>query len=100
MDILVVMVLEDTLDKLANQHIPHDRHSRLDECVIVIRACIRLIALNPGNPEYIDKIQQALRELAGIARQNGEILTARRLKMIVHHLGPTVALRRRSAQTA
>ena len=71
MDIFSLVVLEDTLDKLANRPILQDRHSRLDQCVTVVRACMDLIARNPSNRDYRDKIRLALGELAGIARQMG-----------------------------
>jgi len=100
MDIFSLVVLEDTLDKLANRTILQDRHSRLDQCIIVVRACMNLIAHNPSNRDYRDKIRLALAELAGIARQNGDHVSARRLTVIMHELNSSGDIQRQFAQTA
>src|SRR2546428_9513302 len=86
MDIFCFIVLEDTLEKLTNRPMLHDRHSRLAECVTVVRACMDLMALNPENREYKNRIRQPLIELAGIARRNGAFIIAWRLTMILHQL--------------
>jgi len=100
MDVFAFIVLEETLEMLTQQQVPHDGHSRLEQCVAVIRACMDLIALNPANPDYLHKMRQALTELADIERQNGEPILANRLKMIVHQLSSAGALERRFVHTA
>jgi hypothetical protein len=100
MDIFSLVVLEDTLDKLANRPMLPDKHSRLDQCVTVVRACMNLIAHNPSNRHYKDKIHLVLGELAGIARQNGDHISARRLRAIMHELNSSGDIQRRFAQTA
>ena len=100
MDIFAFIVIEDTLDKLAKGRILRETHPRLDECMSVIRACMDLIALNPTNGIYTNKIRRALTELAGIASQNGEIIIAGRLEMIVHQLSSAGGVQRRFAQIA
>jgi hypothetical protein len=86
MDIIAFIILEETLDKLPAWQIAPDRRSRLEQCVTVIRACMDLIALNPANRAYIDKMQQAITELAKIARESGDLVVAGRLKMIAYQL--------------
>ena len=100
MDIFAFIVLEDTLDKLAKRRSPLQKHSRMDECMTVIRACMDLIVINPDSGIYTNKIRQALAELAGIARQNGEITVAGRLKMVVQQLGSAGGVQRRYVQAA
>jgi hypothetical protein len=86
MDIFSFTVLEDTLNELAAKQIPLAGNSRQDECVTAIRACMELIALNPTNETYTDKIRHALSELARIARENGEFLIAARIRTVEHQL--------------
>jgi hypothetical protein len=86
MDTLSFAVLEDTLDELARRRPEPGRSLRFDECVTVIRACIRLLAEAPANRNYSDKIRDALTELAGIVKENGEFTVARRLELF---LGPS-----------
>ena len=87
MNIFSFTVLEDTLNELAAKQIPPaGGNSRLDECVTAIRACMELIALNPTNEAYTDKIRHALSELARIARQNGDFLIAARIRTVEHEL--------------
>jgi hypothetical protein len=100
MDIFCFVVLEDTLDKLAKRPILHDRRSRLGECVTVTRACMDLLTLNPDNRDYTNRIRQALIELAGIARQSGDFISAWRLKRILRRLDSSAIADRRLAQTA
>src|SRR3989442_13084514 len=100
MDIFSLVVLEDTLDKLANWPILQDRHSRLDQCVTVVRACMNLIAHNPWNRDYRDKIRLSLAELAGIARQNGDHVGARRLTGLMHELNSSGDIQLKYAPTA
>jgi hypothetical protein len=47
---------------------------------------MELIALNPTNETYTDKIRHALTELARIARQNGHFLIAARIRTVEHQL--------------
>jgi hypothetical protein len=89
MDILAFIVLEDALNKLAKRPARPDVHSRLDECVTVVRACMYLIALNPADYNYTNKIRIALTELAVIARRDGELSIAGKLKIVVHRLNST-----------
>jgi len=100
MDIYSLVVLEDTLNKLANRPILQARHSRLDQCVTVVRACMHLIAHYPSNRDYRDKIQLALAELEGIARQNGDHISARRLTVIMRELNSSGDIQRQFARTA
>ena len=100
MDIFAFVILEETLDKMAELQIAPDRHSRLDQCVTVIRAGMDLIALDPGNRDYTDKIRRPIQELAGIARQSGDLMAARRLKMIAYQLGSASDTKRHLVQTA
>ena len=85
---------------LAKRPILHDKRLRLAKCVMVIRACMDLLILNRDNRDYTDRIRQALTELAGIARQSGDFITAWRLKMILHQLSSSGNADRRLAQTA
>ena len=100
MDIFCFVVLEDTLDKLAKRPILHHRRSRLAECITVIRACMDLWSLNPDNREYTNRIRQALTEVAGIARQSGDFISAWRLKMVLSKLDTSGNAQRGLAQTA
>jgi hypothetical protein len=101
MDILAFIVLEDALNKLAQRPVRPDIDSRLDECVTVVRACMHLIALNPADRNYTNKICQALTELAAIAGRDGEFSVAGRLKMVAHQLSYTRGIQKHSfAQTA
>ena|SRR5215467_7935205 len=86
MDIFSFTVLEDTLNELSSKQILSDGTSRQDECVTAIRACMELIALNPTNATYTQKIRHALIELARTARQNGEFIIASRIRAVEHQL--------------
>src|SRR5215467_9917480 len=97
MDIFSFIVLEDTLDELAQKQIAPDGNARVDECLTAIRACMELIATNPTNRDYTFKIQQALTELAVIASEKNEFLIAARIKTLVRQLATT---ERRSWRTA
>lgn len=59
-----------------------------------------LLALSPANREYTNKIRQALTELANIARQNGQPILAKRLKVIAHQLSGSAPRQQGFAQTA
>ena len=83
MDILSFAFLEDTLVELAERDSELGWNSRFDECVTVIRACIHLLADAPANPDYWNKIHEALAELDGIAKENGESTLAARLKLLL-----------------
>ena len=100
MDIFCFLVLEDTIDKLAKRPILHNRSSRLAECVTVIRACMDLWTLSPDNRDYTNKIRQTLPELAGIARQSGDLVSAWRLKMVLGKLESPKNAEWHLAQTA
>jgi hypothetical protein len=82
MDFSAFVVLEDTLDELATRKTLTEDNARLNECVIVIRACMRLIAVDPANSDYAQKIRQALVELSQIAGHDGERIIAARLQAI------------------
>ena len=103
MDIFSFTVLEDTLNELSSKQILSDGNSRQDECVTAIRACMELIALNPTNAAYIDKIRHALTELARTARQNGEFIIASRIRTVQHRLtfndGPSRSVARMAQGT-
>lgn len=86
MYIFAFIVLEEALDALATKRVHPDARARRDECVTVIRACMELIAANPTNLDYTQKIRQALIELSGIARENGELAIAAQLKSAVRQL--------------
>ena len=86
MDIFSFIVLESTLDELVTTHMLCDGNPRIDECVTVIRACMKLIAMDPTNADYTQKMRQAITELSKIARDNGEITTAASLDTIVNRL--------------
>ena len=47
---------------------------------------MKLMATDPTNSDYTQKIRQAMAELSKIARQNGEITTATSLDTIVNRL--------------
>jgi hypothetical protein len=50
---------------------------------------MKLMAMDPTNSDYTQKIRQAMTELSKIARDNGEITTAASLDTIVNRLdGP------------
>jgi hypothetical protein len=100
MEILTFVVLEETLEKLAQQRVSQNTRPRLEQCVTAVRACMDLIALHPTNRDYTNKIRQALSELATIERQNGEFILARRLKIIAHQLSVSGIAEKRFAQTA
>jgi len=86
MDVFSFIVLESTLDELVTTQLLCEGNSRLDECVTVIRACMKLMATDPTNSDYTQKIRQAMTELSNIARDNGEITTAASLDTIVNRL--------------
>ena len=83
MDTLTLTALQDTLADLAERDLEVEWNSRFDECVTVIRACIHLLSDAPANPDYWSKIHDALTELAGIAKENGEFTLAARLKLLL-----------------
>lgn len=83
MDTLSFAVLEETLVELTDRGPRFEWNSRFDECVTVIRACIHLLSDAPTNPDYWSKIHDALTELAGIAKDNGEFTLSRRLKLLL-----------------
>ena len=91
MDTSAFIVLENTLAEMSAQRTGREEDSRFDECVTVIRACMELIPDNPANGEYAFKMQQALIELAKIARRNGEFIIAARLNLIDHELASPAA---------
>lgn len=86
MDVFSFIVLESTLDELATTELLCEGNPRIDECVTVIRACMKLMATDPTNSDYTQKIRQAMTELSKIARDNGEITTATSLDTIVNRL--------------
>jgi len=86
MDVFSFIVLESTLDELITTRLLCEGNPRIDECVTVIRACMKLIAMDPTNSDYTQKIRQAMTELSKIARDNGEITTAASLDTIVNRL--------------
>jgi len=86
MDVFSFIVLESTLDELVTTQLLCEGNPRLDECVTVIRACMKLMATDPTNSDYTQKIRQAMTELSDIARDNGEITTAASLDTIVNRL--------------
>jgi hypothetical protein len=100
MDIFCFVVLEHTLDNLEKRPILQDRRSRLAECVTVTRACMDLWTLNPDNHDYTNRIRQALTELAGIAGQSGDFISASRLKVILRKLDSIAIADHQFAQTA
>jgi len=84
MDVFSFIVLESALDELVTTQLLCEGNPRIDECVTVIRACMKLIAMDPTNSNYKQKIRQAMTELSKIARENGEITTAASLDTIVN----------------
>ena len=50
--------------------------------------------------EFMEQLPLALAELAGIARQNGDHVSARRLTVIMHELNSSGDIQRQFAQTA
>ena len=101
MDVSSFVVLENMLSEVSLQpKTIQDDDSRLDECVTVIRACMKLIEMDPMNHDYAEKILQALLELAQIARRNGEYVMARRLRTLVYRLSLTAAESQRRARIA
>jgi hypothetical protein len=86
MDVFSFIVLESTLDELVTTEPLCEGNPRIDECVTVIRACMKLMAMDPTNSDYTQKILQAMTELSKIARNNGEITTAASLDAIVNRL--------------
>src|SRR5262245_50935597 len=86
MDVFSFIVLESTLDELVTTQPLCEGNPRLDECVTVIRACMKLMETDPTNNDYTQKIRQAMTELSNIARDNGEITTAASLDTIVNRL--------------
>jgi len=86
MDVFSFIVLESTLDELVTTQLLCEGNARTDECVTVIRACMKLLAMDPTNADYTQKIRQAMTELSKIARENGEITTAASLDSIVNRL--------------
>jgi len=89
MDVFSFIVLESTLDELVTTEPLREGNPRIDECVTVTRACMKLMAMDPTNSDYTQKIRQAMTELSKIARDNGEITTAASLDTIVNRLdGP------------
>ena len=89
MDVYSFIVLESTLDELVTTELLCEGNPRIDECVTVIRACMKLMAMDPTNSDYTQKIRQAMMELSKLARDNGEITTAASLDTIVNRLdGP------------
>jgi hypothetical protein len=85
-NIFAFIALEEALDALATRRIRPEDRSRRDECVTAIRACMELIAMNPTNLDYTQKIRQALIELSAIARENGELSIAAQLKNVMRQL--------------
>jgi hypothetical protein len=101
MDVSAFVVLENTLSEISLQpKTLQDDDSRLDECVTVVRACMKLIEMDPVNPDYAEKLLQALLELARIAHRNGEYVMAGRLRTLVYRLSLTAAESQRRARTA
>jgi hypothetical protein len=86
MDVFSFIVLESTLDELVTTRLLCEGNPRIDECVTVIRACMNLIAMDPTNSDYTQKIRQAMTELSKIARDNGKLTTAASLDTIVNRL--------------
>jgi hypothetical protein len=101
MYIFAFIVLEDALDELSTKKMRPGWISRRDECVTVIRACMDLIAINPTNWDYTNKIRHALTELTEIARDNGEFAIAAQLDNAMHQLAYSEGyLRERMARAA
>jgi hypothetical protein len=86
MDVFSFIVLESTLDELVTTELLCEGNPRIDECVTVIRACMKLMAVDPTNTDYTQKIRQAMMELSKLARDNGEITTAASLETIINRL--------------
>src|SRR5262245_24947114 len=86
MDVVSFIVLESTLDELVTTQLLCEGNPRRDECVTVIRACMKLMATDPTNSDYTQKIRQAMTELSKIARDSGEITTAASLDTNVNRL--------------
>jgi hypothetical protein len=86
MDVFSFIVLESTLDELVTTELLWEGNPRIDECVTVIRACMKLMAMDRTNSDYTQKIRQALTELSKIARDNGKITAATSLDTVVNRL--------------
>src|SRR6185369_17374996 len=100
MDVSAFVVLENMLDEVSLLPKILQDDSRLDECVTVVRACMKLIEADPMNGDYADKILQALVELAQISRRNGQYVMAGRLRTLAYRLSLTAAESQRRARTA
>ena len=100
MDVSAFVVLENMLNEVSLRPILLQEDSRLDECVTVVRACMKLIEMDPMNHDYAEKILQALLELAKIARRNGEYVMAGRLRTLIYRLSLTTAESQRRMRTA
>jgi hypothetical protein len=87
MDGFSMIILEDTLE-LATKVTTSERSNAVSECVAAIRHYAELIASDPTNLEYAEKLRQALTELFEIAHQNHHFILAARLEGIAHQLHP------------
>ena len=100
MDVSAFVILEDMLDEVSLRPKLLEDDSRMSECVTVIRACMKLIEMDPVNTDYAEKIRQALLELATIARRNGEYVIAGQLRTIRYRLTLSTAEAQRRAKSA
>jgi hypothetical protein len=78
MDSFSLIVLDSTLD-LAAETMTADR---VTDDVKVIRGYMELIVVDPTNPEYIQKLREAVNDLSAIATEQGQFLIAARLESI------------------
>jgi hypothetical protein len=85
MDGFSMIILEDTLE-LATKVTTSDRSAGVADCVAAIRGYAELIASDPNNIEYAQKLRHALTDLFEIAHRNQHFILATRLEGIAHQL--------------
>jgi len=80
-----MIILEDTLE-LVTKVTASDRSASVADCVAAIRGYAELIASDPTNIEYAQKLRHALTNLFEIAHKNQHFILATRLESIAHQL--------------